>query len=426
MILYEEAKQIVQNSGRRLGCKTEKVDLCKAVRRVCAENLRASLDIQPFDNSAMDGFAVRLSDLKDSGGVLRKSGIVAAGDPVPEKNIKPGTCVQIMTGAPLPPGAEAVVPVENVKIDGENILFAARPVPGANIRKAGEDFKKGADVLKAGQIIHPQHVMPLAALGIGAIEVIKKPRAAFVSTGRELVDDLSQDLKPGQIYNSNGPYALALLGSMGVDCVSVQTVADDPAQFELVLKNLKTQDVDIIISSGAVSAGAFDFVRAALEKMGAEILFHKVKIKPGKPNLFAQLPNGALYFGLPGNPVATAAGLRFFVQPCLRVMMGMEEEKPVRGIAAGNFKKRPGLKMFFKGTCGKPGRRNARCSSARRAGVLYGQPISAHEFLGRGIGRQRGNQSRRYYGFVSAVPSWLGSLMAGFLVQGAVWAFFLV
>ncbi len=348
MISYKKAKQIVQNAGQRYSCKTETINLRKAAGRVCAKNLRAPLDIQPFDNSAMDGFAVRLGDLKDGGGVLRKCGIVAAGDSVPEKNIETGTCVQIMTGAPLPPGAQAVVPVENVKIDGDNILFAARPDPGANIRKAGEDFKKGADVLKAGQIIHPQHVMPLAALGIGAIEVFKKPRAAFVSTGRELVDDLSQDLKPGQIYNSNGPYALAALESIGVDCVSVQTVADDPAQFELALKNLKTQDVDIIISSGAVSAGAFDFVRAALEKIGAEILFHKVKIKPGKPNLFARLPNGALYFGLPGNPVATAAGLRFFVQPCLRAMMGMKEEKPVRGIAAGNFKKRPGLKMFLK------------------------------------------------------------------------------
>ena len=348
MISYKEAKQIVQDSGRRYGCKTETIDLRNAAGRVSAENLRAPLDIQPFDNSAMDGFAVRLDDLKEGGGVLRKSGIVAAGDPVPEKNIEAGTCVQIMTGAPLPPGAEAVVPVEDVTTEDRKIIFSAPPKSGANIRKAGEDFKKGADVLKAWQMIHPQHIMPLAALGIDRIEVYKKPRVAFVSTGRELVDDLSQDLNPGQIYNSNRPYALAALDSMGVDCVFAQTVADDPAQFESVLKKIMAQDVGLVISSGAVSAGAFDFVRAALEKTGAEILFHKVKIKPGKPNLFARLPGGALYFGLPGNPVATAAGLRFFVQPCLRAMIGMEEEKPVRGIAVENFEKRSGLKMFLK------------------------------------------------------------------------------
>lgn len=348
MISYEEAKKIVQNSGRRLGCKTEKVDLCKAVRRVCAENIRASLDIQPFDNSAMDGFAVRLSDLKDSGGVLRKSGIVAAGDPVLEKNIAVGTCVQVMTGAPVPPDAEAVVPVENIKIEGENILFASRPEAGANIRNAGEDFRKGVKVLEIGQAIHSQHIMPLAALGIGMIEVFKKPRAAFISTGRELVDDLSESLKPGQIYNSNRPYALAALDSMGIDCVSAQTTTDDPEKFELILKDIMAQDVEAVISSGAVSAGSFDFVRAALEKIGAEIIFHKVKIKPGKPNLFARLPNGVLYFGLPGNPVATAAGLRFFVQPCLQAMMGMEDESPVRGIVTEDLKKRSGLKMFLK------------------------------------------------------------------------------
>ena len=221
-------------------------------------------------------------------GVLIKSGIVAAGDPVLEKNIAVGTCVQVMTGAPVPPDAEAVVPVENIKIEGENILFASRPEAGANIRNAGEDFRKGVKVLEIGQAIHSQHIMPLAALGIGMIEVFKKPRAAFISTGRELVDDLSESLKPGQIYNSNRPYALAALDSMGIDCVSAQTTTDDPEKFELILKDIMAQDVEAVISSGAVSAGSFDFVRAALEKIGAEIIFHNVKIKPGKPNLFAR------------------------------------------------------------------------------------------------------------------------------------------
>ncbi|MDH5722585.1 MAG: molybdopterin molybdotransferase MoeA [Alphaproteobacteria bacterium] len=348
MISYDEARAIAKQVGQERGCKTEISALQDVVGRVCAESVKAPLDIQPFDNSAMDGYAVCLRDFKSGGALLAKTGILAAGDPVPEESIPAGGCVEIMTGAPVPLGADAVIPVELAEAQGENVVFKKRPEIGENIRKAGEDFRKGADVLNAGELIGPQHIMPLAALGIDKVKVYKKPRAVFLATGSELVEDLSQDLKSGQIYNSNRPYGLAALEAMGVECVGGATMPDDPDQFAHFLKEIEVQGVDLIISSGAVSAGKYDFVREGLEKAGAEIFFHKVKIKPGKPNLFARLPNGLLYFGLPGNPVATATGLRFFVQPCVRKMLGMEEEKPVYAKSMTPFKKRAGLRIFLK------------------------------------------------------------------------------
>ncbi len=349
MISYKQAKEILLKAGEEHLLKTEELSLERCVGRVCVNDIFAPMDIQPFDNSAMDGFALRLEDLDENGGTLIKSGLIAAGDKVLDNKILSGHCIEIMTGAPIPENTDAVVPIELTQIDGDRIIFKKRPNDGANIRRAGEDFKKGTKVLKASQIINPQHIMPIAALGIDKIKVYKKPRAAFLATGNELVDDLSKELKSGQIYNSNHPYGLATLKTMGVDYVHTpNSVPDNPDDFEKLIKSYIDDDIDIIISSGAVSAGKFDFIREVLEKTGARILFHKVKIKPGKPNLFARLPNGALYFGLPGNPVATAAGLRFFVYPALRAMMGISEEKPVQATLMTSFKKRKGVKMFLK------------------------------------------------------------------------------
>ncbi len=348
MILYKDAKKILIQMGGQHSLKIECVDIKQAVGRICAKNVDAPIDIQPFDNSAMDGYVVRRCDLQTTGGVLIRSGVVAAGDPVPDEALQVGQCMEIMTGAPIPPHGDAVVPIELLEVQGNQIKFSSQPKPYQHIRKAGEDFQKGMEVLSVGEMIHPQHIMPLATLGISTVEVYKKPRAVFLATGNELVEDLSQDLKSGQIYNSNRPYGEAAMLAMGIECISVPTMPDDSDQFASFLKDIESQEIDFIISSGAVSAGKFDFIRQGLETAGAEILFHKVKIKPGKPNLFARLPNGTLYFGLPGNPVSTTAGLRFFVQPCLRSMMGMEEEQPVRAQAMNSFQKRAGVRVFLK------------------------------------------------------------------------------
>ncbi len=352
MISYEEAKAILLQAGQEKGCDTEYCSLLESLGQVCAQDVSAPLDIQPFDNSAMDGFAIRREDLalatESSFVSLNCCGIIAAGDAMPDRPLEVGTCMEIMTGAPVPLGADAVIPVERVQINEKQVFFKEIPQDGDHIRRAGEDFKKDMPVLKAGQRLRAQHIMPLAALGVDRLNIYKKPRVVFLATGKELVDDLSKELKTGQIYNSNRPYGLAVLKSMGVKCESAPTIPDDVRGFKSLLQSYMDQGIDLIISSGAVSAGKFDFVRKGLEDMGAEILFHKVKIRPGKPNLFARLPNGTLYFGLPGNPAATAVGLRFFVQPCIRAMMGVEPEEPIRARLASDFTKKPGFQIVLK------------------------------------------------------------------------------
>lgn len=353
MISFEAAQKIIRERASAYRLDTEVIVLHETAERVCAEGVLAPLTIQPFDNSAMDGFAVRICDLEGASEsasvILEKSGVIAAGDPVPEEAIMAGKCMHIMTGAPVPKGADAVVPIENVDVQDQKITFKSIPKLMANIRCAGEDFQKGDEILKASDTLGVVHILPLATLGVSRLRVFKKPKVAFMATGREIVDDLSAPLESGQIYNSNRPYALAMLEALGCDVLPCETVRDDLDVFCKELENLMGEKCDIIISSGAVSAGEFDFVKEGLEKIGADIIFHKVKLKPGKPNLFAVLPNGAFYFGLPGNPVASAVGLRFFVVSALRAMMGQEPEKPLHARAMTKFLKKSGLHMILKG-----------------------------------------------------------------------------
>ncbi len=353
MISFETAQKIIRERASKHRLDTEVIALHEAAGRVCAEEVLAPLTIQPFDNSAMDGFAVRMCDLEGASEeapvVLEKSGVIAAGDPVPEETLMAGKCIHIMTGAPVPKGADAVMPIENVDVQDSKITFKSVPKLMANIRRAGEDFQKGDEILKSGDALGVTHILPLATLGISQLRVFKKPKVAFMATGREIVDDLSVPLESGQIYNSNRPYALAMLEALGCDVLPCETVRDDLNVFCKNLEILTAENCDVIISSGAVSAGEFDFVKEGLEKIGADIVFHKVKLKPGKPNLFAILPNGAFYFGLPGNPVASAVGLRFFVVSALRAMMGQEPEKPLHARAMTKFVKKSGLYMILKG-----------------------------------------------------------------------------
>lgn len=352
MILYEQAlaKAIEAAQNRKL--ETETVPLSETPGRVCAQTVTAPITIQPFDNSAMDGYALRYEDIREAANdapvSLRMTGTIAAGQDGATGALQPNTCMKIMTGAPVPEGADTVVPVELATAQGEEIFFSDPLKPHANVRFAGEDFKTGNAVLEPGMTLGATQVLPLATLGIGRVEVFKKPRGAFLSTGKELVDDLDAALGDGQIYNSNRPYGVAALEELGAEVISAQTVPDDTDAFEKSVKALIDDDPDFVVSSGAVSAGDFDFVKTCLKTLGAEILYHKVKMKPGKPNLLARLPNGAPWFGLPGNPVATAVGLRFFVAPALREMHGLPPEQPVMATATNGFKKKPGMRMFLK------------------------------------------------------------------------------
>jgi molybdopterin molybdotransferase len=353
MISYSQALQVIQDAALAGKLASEVVPLEATVGRTSAKSLSAPLDIQPFDNSAMDGFAVRLVDLAnacvENPVTLRKAGVLGAGQLTEASFVEAGTCWHIMTGAILPQGAEAVIPIENVVIEAGMVTFHTAAVAGQNIRRRGEDFTNGAAVLSAGDKIMPAHIMPLATLGVGEVEVFKRPRVLFIPTGMEIIADLSSTLAPGQIYDSNRFYAISFLRACGAEVVVADVVKDDVAHFLQMLAEAQKKNYDLIISSGAVSAGSFDFVAEGLKKHGAKVLYHKISLKPGKPNLLAVLPGGGLYFGLPGNPVATAVGLRFFVKEALRVLNRQKPEQPVYAHVMNGFKSKKGMHMVLKG-----------------------------------------------------------------------------
>lgn len=354
MITYEEARHIILRQATPPPPVI--MPLQETVNHVCAGDIASSKMVPPFANSAMDGFAVRAAMLagasKKNPVTMPVSGSTAAGD-------TPGNAIhaawEIMTGAPLPAGADAVVRVEDADIreyakNGRpTIVSFSQPVyAGENMRKAGEDFRPGDHVVRSGTMLEPHHIMALAALGIGKVQAYPQPRIAVIATGKELVDDVDALLTPGKIRNSNAPYLLSALTFMGGKAGNAQTIPDEPEVFERGLQAIIKQKIEVVISTGAVSAGRYDFVPESLEKLGAEILFHKVAIRPGKPLLYALLPNGTHYFGLPGNPVSAAVGLRFFVCPLLWTLQGLREEMPISASVADNIRKKPGLRFFQK------------------------------------------------------------------------------
>jgi len=353
MISFSQAQRIIWEASGHKMLKKEFIPLKDISGRVSATDLNAPMDVQPFDNTAMDGFAVRLSDLvaasPDHPVMLKKSMIIEPGSSKKRYVLEQGTCIQIMTGAPMPEGAEAIVPVEEVVIKDKGVVFTTCPKQGAHIRTKGEDFKKDAKIIKAGERLTIAHILPLATLGISQVLVYTKPKILFLSTGKELVDAMEASLKHGEIYNANKPFAMKFLEDFGMECHESAIINDDIDQFIATLNKSSEQNFDMIISSGAVSAGLSDFVKSGLEKVGANILYHKIKLKPGKPNLFATLPSGPLYFGLPGNPVATVIGLRFFLTTALRAMTGQSQERPMYARAKNHFSKKPGLQMILKG-----------------------------------------------------------------------------
>ena len=345
-LAYEEALRIVLDASSRLPAEDCSVVAC--LGRILAKDLVSTVALPPFDNSAMDGFALHGDTTVMSAGTeLDIEGEQAAGDGISRSR---GGAWEIMTGARVPDGLDRVIPVEQTErlASAARIRLLADVTRGENIRTAGSDVQRGETVLTAGTTLAPQHLMLLAALGVATVSVAARPRVAVLCTGRELVDDPAQALAAGQIRNSNSPFLAARLPLAGADVVHIETVGDDAAAFESALQRALNAGAQIIVSSGAVSMGRYDFVPQALEHIGAETLFHKVAIRPGKPLLFARLPSGALLFGLPGNPIAVAVGLRFFIEPALRVMLGLPNETPRRVPLATPYSKKPRLRFHLK------------------------------------------------------------------------------
>jgi molybdopterin molybdotransferase len=308
----------------------ERVPLLDALNRVLAETVVAHDSLPPFANSSMDGYAVRAGDVQaataDTPTQLKVVGDIAAGS-VPEIALGPGTATRIMTGAPIPDGADAVIPVEDTN---EPWRDAERPLPaeilvfravesGAYVRHIGEDIQAGQEVIRRGHLIRPQEIGVLASLGVSHVQVHRRPRVGVLATGDELID-VEAPLAPGKIRNSNSYAQAAQVLALGGDLVALGVARDTEDQVRAKLQVGLDAGVDLLVSSAGVSVGAYDVVKAVLEQEG-NVRFWRVRMRPGKPLAFGSY-HGAPFLGLPGNPVSAMVSFERFVRPAIRKMAG--------------------------------------------------------------------------------------------------------
>jgi len=353
-VSMEEAFGEIEERAGKCLVSTALLPLEEAVGRILAEPAVAKLSIPPFNNSARDGVVLSATGLAaaQSGNPIALAGELRAGDSVEVANSMQGHAARIMTGAPVPAWGESIVMIENLDLnDDGTVLINQAPEVGAWIRPQGSDIAEGSVILKPGRRVIPEHVQALASSGVVELAVHIKPRVGLCSTGEELVDVKSGPPGSGQIYDSNRPFMTAMMRSFGCDVVVNEHVGDTLDEMVAFLNRAMDASLDVVISSGAVSMGSYDFVKPALEAVGAEIVFHKVTQKPGKPLLFAILPNGTLYFGLPGNPVSTVVNCRFYVHYALSVMQQKPLETPVKLRLENDVEKPEGLAVFLKAQC---------------------------------------------------------------------------
>jgi molybdopterin molybdotransferase len=297
----------------------EAVDVRGAANRVLAADVVAPRGIPGFDNSAMDGFAVRAADLAGAGeGPVRLavSGEVAAGS-VFDRSLGAGEAVRIMTGAPVPEGADSVVEVEETSTDASEVLIRLRPDPGRNVRRAGSDIRRGEVALTAGTVIGPAQLALLGALGVVEIEAVRRPVVGVVATGDEVVAP-GQELAPGQVYDAITPAISAAIEAAGARTLVVPRARDSDADVRRALQEAAA--ADIVLSIGGVSMGDYDLVRPAVEALG-ELDFWRVAMRPGKPLAVGRVLERP-FVGLPGNPVSALVGFELFVLPLLLQLGG--------------------------------------------------------------------------------------------------------
>jgi len=313
MLTVDQALDIILR-----GIRTPKiidVPLSRALGHVLREECKSDLDMPPFDKAMMDGYAVRSADA----GPLEVIEEVPAGK-VPAREVGPGTCTKIMTGAPVPAGADAVQQVEKTSRDGNRVTLQAPVKPGQNIARRATDMRAGEVVLEAGHRLRAAEIGALAAIGRTRVLVEARPRCAVLATGDELVPP-DQKPGPGQIRNSNTSSIRAQVEALGLECVDLGIVPDDLKRIRAAIrKGLKR---DLLILSGGVSAGSWDLVIPALKAEGVELKMHQVLIKPGRPFCFAPR-----VFGLPGNPVSSFVIFEVFVRPYLGKLMGTDLVRP--------------------------------------------------------------------------------------------------
>ncbi len=350
MISYEQAKNLVMEQAKILG--KEEVTLAKALGRVAAEDLKSKIPVPPFRNSAVDGYAVRSEDTVGQEGPVKLE--LAAEQPAGEyfeKKLRRGQAVKVMTGAPVPAGADSVVPVEEAEQKNGLILIRREFKPLENVRQAGEDVKKGQTIISRGTLLRAPHLGLLAACGVSRLMVFRQPRVVILITGNELCRP-GQKLQPGKIYDSNSTILQALLKTSGARLLAIKQVRDNLKALTAAIGSAANR-ADIIITSGGVSVGDYDLVKEAAIRVGAEQVFWKVAQKPAKPLAFYQLKKGrrpAWIFGLPGNPGAVMISFEEYVRPFIKKVSGRQDFWPreVEAALAEPFRKKRGRLNFVR------------------------------------------------------------------------------
>lgn len=345
MITVDQATDLVLSKIEPLG--SERVGLEEASGRFLAEDVRADLDLPPFDRARMDGYAVKSADVAAAPVRLRVIGEIAAGSSF-DGEVRSGQAVKIFTGAPMPRGADAVQKVEVTAQTGDVVLINEPVVANQFVTRRASEVQSGAIVAERGREIGPAEMAVLASFGYDRPRVGIRPRVAVLSTGTELVE---VSAKPGgaQIRNSNSYTIASYAAQAGAAARSFGTVKDTPEATRRALLEAGREH-DIVISSGGVSMGDYDLVKAALAELGAEIYFDKVAIRPGKPTVFARL-DSTYYFGLPGNPVSTSVTFNVFARPAIRKMLGARSLllPTVRAVAGRDIKDSSNRRSYLPG-----------------------------------------------------------------------------
>jgi molybdopterin molybdotransferase len=341
---FDDARSLILESASPLG--VERVPLLDAFGRVLADGVLAPWDMPRWNNSAMDGYAVRAADCATLGTELTIAGYLPAGARANGVSVPPRGAVKIMTGAPIPANCDAVIPVEETAGEGERIRILASVKAGDHIRWQGEDVKRGEVIMPAGTVLRPAEISMLASFGQVFAAVHRRPRVAILSTGDELVE-LGELCGEGQIINSNSLSLAAAVKEAGGEAILLGIARDDrESLLPLLREGLKA---DVLITSAGVSAGDRDFVREVLAELGVHQHFWKIDIKPGRPTAFG-VWGETLVFALPGNPVSTMVTFEMFVRPALRRLLGYQRviQPTVRAKLNEAVRKKPGRTQFLR------------------------------------------------------------------------------
>jgi molybdopterin molybdotransferase len=355
MISYLRSQQILKKAPIKIS--DEFIDSANSLNRVLSSNIFSNTNYPAEDNAAFDGFAINSKDSRDlnktSPQKFKIIGSMIAGTKPITKRIKKFDTVEIMTGGIVPKGFDTIIPIEQIifypnKEQPKYIVVDKKINKHQHVRFLGSDYKKNDLIIKKGTIIQPNHILALKTLGIKKIKVRKKPNVLFFSTGNEISD--SKNIPAWKVRNSNGPYIKSLNNNFLFNFINGGILKDNhETVFKNQIKKMLKSKIDMIVTSGAVSAGKFDFIPSIIKTFKLSNYFKGVAIRPGKPVLFAKIQGKQkALFGLPGNPLSTAACYRFFVHPYMMNILGVQNEKPIKAILKNNFNKKKHMTQFIK------------------------------------------------------------------------------